>query len=133
VASFTLAIVQISIPDEEEVSSTLTPKGVNNNIMVSLINSPRRRRRPAKKATPAATARVIRNSQVSSKRALNEYQNQLVARPAIPISNSFFVLRIVAKNSANGQLHQARKSQSPHRGQLKQEMLYAASVNLKPL
>jgi hypothetical protein len=34
-------------------------------------------------------------------------QNQLVAKPAILVSNPFFVLRIMAKNSAIGQLRKA--------------------------
>jgi hypothetical protein len=36
VTTFTLAIVRISVPDEEEVSIALTPKGISNNIMASL-------------------------------------------------------------------------------------------------
>jgi hypothetical protein len=99
----TLVTVQIFISDEEEVSFALTPKGVNNNIMASPTNSLRRMRRPTKKATPAATSKITRNSQISRKRALDEYQYQLVARPAISVSNPFTALRIVAKNSTTGQ------------------------------
>jgi hypothetical protein len=54
--------VQISIPNEEEVSFALTAKGVNNNIMASPTNSPRRRRRPTKKVVPAVTGKIARNS-----------------------------------------------------------------------
>jgi hypothetical protein len=54
--------VQIFISDEEEVSFALTPKGVNNNIMASPTNSPRRRRRPTKKVVPAVTDKIARNS-----------------------------------------------------------------------
>jgi hypothetical protein len=98
VASFTLAIVRISIPDEEEASITLTPKGISNNVMASPVSSPKRRRRPSKKAAPVIAANIAHNSQASRKR---------VARPAIPVSNKFTALRIVAKNSATDQLRQA--------------------------
>jgi hypothetical protein len=75
--------------------------------MASPTNSPRRRRQPANRAAPAPTTKVARKSQISKKRALDEYQNQLVARPTIPVSNPFSALRIVPKNSATGQLRQA--------------------------
>jgi hypothetical protein len=113
VATFTPATVRISIPDEEEDSIALTPKGISNNIMASPTTSPKRRRRPSKKTAPTAAAQVTRNSQVSRKRALDAYQNQLVARPAIPVSNKFTALRIVAKNSATGQLRQAWEVPKP--------------------
>jgi hypothetical protein len=107
VATFTPATVRISVPDEEEDSIILTPKGISNNIMASPTNPPKRRRRPSKKAAPAAAVKTACNSQASRKRALDEYQNQLVARPAIPVSNKFTALRFVTKNSATGQLRQA--------------------------
>jgi hypothetical protein len=97
VATFIPVTVRISIPDEEEDSIALTSKGISNNVMVSPTTSPKRRRRPSKKTAPTAAAQVTRNSQVSRKRALDAYQNQLVARPAIPVSNKFTALRIVAK------------------------------------
>jgi hypothetical protein len=143
VATFTLAIVRISIPDEEEDSITLTPKGISNNVMTSPTTSPKRRRRPSKKTAPTAAAQVTRNSQASRKRALNAYQNQLVARPAIPVSNKFTALRIVAKNSATGQLRQAwevpkptpRPTQRPqrrqHKSQAPAEAIYKAHRALK--
>jgi hypothetical protein len=106
VATFTPATVRISIPDEED-SIALTPKGMANNVMSSPTNSPKRRRCPSKKAAPTAAAKTARNSQASKKRALDAYQNQLVARPAILVSNKFTALHIVAKNSATGQLRQA--------------------------
>jgi hypothetical protein len=102
VATFTPTTVRISIPDEEEDSIALTPKGISNNVMTSPVNSPKRRRHSSKKAAPTAAAKTARNSQASRKRALDVYQNQLVARPAIPVSNKFTALRIVAKNSATG-------------------------------
>jgi hypothetical protein len=107
VAVFTPATVWISVSDEEEDSIALTPKGISNNIMTSPTNSLKRRRRPSKKAAPATAAKTARNSQASRKRALDIYQNQLVARPAIPVSNQFTALRIVTKNSVTGQLRQA--------------------------
>jgi hypothetical protein len=113
VATFTPATVLISIPDEEEDSIALTLKGISNNIMTSLTNSPKRRRRPSKKAAPAAAVKTVHNSQASRKRALVVYQNQLVARPAIPISNQFTSLRIMAKNSATSQLRQAWEVSKP--------------------
>jgi hypothetical protein len=102
VATFTPATVRISVLDEEKDSIILTPKGISNNVMASPTNSPKRRRRPSKKVAPAAAAKTARNSQASRKRALDVYQNQLVARPVIPVSNQFTALRIVAKNSATG-------------------------------
>jgi hypothetical protein len=78
--------------------------------MVSPTNSPKRRRRLSKKAAPVAAAH---NSQASRKRAQDAYQNQLVARPAIPVSNQFTALRIVAKNSATCQLRQAWEVSKP--------------------
>jgi hypothetical protein len=128
VVTFTPTTVQISIPNEEEVSFTITPKGVSNNVMISPTNSSRRRRRPAKREAPVVTTKVARKSQISRKRALDEYQNQLVARPAIPVSNLFSTLRIVAKNSAR-----PGRYQSPHQGQLERELLRVASTNPKPL
>jgi hypothetical protein len=104
VDTFTPATGRISIPDEEEDSITLTPKGISNNVMASPTTSPNRRRRPSKKAAPVTVAKTAHNAQASKKRALDAYQNQLVARPAIPVSNQFTTLRIVAKNSATGQL-----------------------------
>jgi hypothetical protein len=104
VVTFTPTTVRISIPDEEDDSIALTPKGVSNNVMASPTNSPRRRRRPSRKATPTTVAKTARNSQASRKRALDAYQHELVARPAIPVSNKFITLRIEAKNSATGQL-----------------------------
>jgi hypothetical protein len=143
VATFTPATVRISILDEEEDSITLTPKGISNNIMASPTNSPRRRRRPSKKAAPATVAKTAHNAQASRKRALDTYQNQLVARPAIPVSNQFTALRIMAKNSATGQLRQAwevpkpapRPTQVPMRRQRKSqaptEAIYKAHRALK--
>jgi hypothetical protein len=81
--------------------------------MASPTNSPRRRRRTSKKAAPATVAKTAHNAQASRKRALDVYQNQLVARPAIPVSNQFTALRIVAKNSATGQLRQAWEVPKP--------------------
>jgi hypothetical protein len=142
-ATFTPATVRISIPDEEEASITLTPKGISNNVMASPTNSPRRRRRPSKKAAPATVAKTAHNVQASRKRALDAYQNQLVARPTIPVSNQFTTLRIVAKNSATGQLRQAwevpkpapRPTQVPLRRQRKSqapaEAIYKAHKALK--
>jgi hypothetical protein len=75
VATFTPATVRISIPDKEEASITLTPKGISNNVMASPTNSPRRRRRPSKKAAPATVAKTAHNAQASKKRALDAYQN----------------------------------------------------------
>jgi hypothetical protein len=103
VATFTPATVRISIPDEEEDSIALTLKGISNNVMTSPTNSPKRRRCPS----------TSRNSQASRKRGLDVYQNQLVARPAIPVSNKFTALRIVAKNSATCQFRQAWKVPKP--------------------
>jgi hypothetical protein len=128
VATFTPATVRISVPDEEEDSIALTPKGISNNIMASLTNSPKRRRRSSKKASPAAAAKTARNAQVSRKRALGTYQNQLVARPAIPIFNKFTALRIVAKNSATGQLRQASLCRP---GQPRQRHRCVANASLK--
>jgi hypothetical protein len=113
VATFIPATVRISIPDEEEDSITLTPKGISNNVMASPTNSPSRRRRPSKKAALATVAKTAHNFQASRKRALEVYQNQLVAKPAIPVSNKFTALRIVAKNSATGQLRQAWEVPKP--------------------
>jgi CheY-like chemotaxis protein len=107
VATFTPATVRISIPDEEDDLIALTPNDISNNVMASPTNSPRRRRRPSKKAAPTAVAKTARNSQASRKRALDAYQHELVARPVIPVSNKFTALRIVVKNSATGQLRQA--------------------------
>jgi hypothetical protein len=78
VATFTPATVRISIPDGEEDSITLTPKGMANNVIASPTNSPKRRRRPSKKTTPVAAVKTARNSQASKKSALDVYQNQLV-------------------------------------------------------
>jgi hypothetical protein len=113
VATFTPATVRISIPDEEEDSIAITPKGISNNVMTSPTNSPRRRRRPSKKAAPTAVAKTARNSQASRKRVLDAYQHELVARPAISVSNKLTALRIVAKNSATGQLRQAWEVSKP--------------------
>jgi hypothetical protein len=44
---------------------------------------------------------------------MDAYQNQLVVKPAIPVSNRFAALRIVAKNSATGQLRQAWEVPKP--------------------
>jgi hypothetical protein len=143
VATFTPATVRISIPDEEEDSITLTPKGISNNVMASPTTSPKRRRRPSKNTAPTATAQVTRNSQASRKRVLDAYQNQLVARPAIPVSNKFTALRIVAKNSATGQLCQAwevpkptphptqRPQRRQHKSQAPAEAIYKAHKALK--
>jgi hypothetical protein len=113
VATFTPATVRISITDEEDDSIALTPKGISNNVMASSINSPKRRRQPSKKTVSAVAAQITRNSQTSRKRALDAYQNQLVARPAIPVSNKFTALCIVTKNSATGQLRQAWEVPKP--------------------
>jgi hypothetical protein len=145
VATFTPATVRISVPDEEEDSIILTPKGISNNIMASPTNPPKRMRRSSKKAAPAAAVKTAYNSQASRKRALDEYQNQLVARPAIPVSNKFTALRFVTKNSATYRLCQAwevpkpipRPAQikaSPHRQSKSQapvEVIYKAQMTLK--
>jgi GTP cyclohydrolase III len=81
--------------------------------MTSPTHSPKRRRRPSKKTAPVATTKTTRDSQASRKMALDVYQNQLVARPAIPVSNKFTALRIVAKNLATGQLRQAWEVPKP--------------------
>jgi hypothetical protein len=44
---------------------------------------------------------------------MHAYQHELVARPAIPVSNKFTALRIVVKNSATGQLRQAWEVPKP--------------------
>jgi hypothetical protein len=143
VATFTPVTVRISIPDEEEDSITLTPKGISNNVMAIPINSPKRRRRPSKRAAPSTVARTTHNSQASRKRALDAYQNQLVARPAISVSNKFTALRIVAKNSATGQLRQAWEVSNPaprptqmslrhqHKSQAPAKAIYKAHRALK--
>jgi hypothetical protein len=143
VATFTLATVRISIPDEEDDSIALTPKGTSNNVMTSPINYPKRRRRPSKKAAPATVAKTAHNSQASRKRALNAYQNQLVARPASPVSNRFMALHIVAKNSVTGQLRQAWEVPKPtprptqmsqrrqHKSQVPTEAIYKTHRALK--
>jgi hypothetical protein len=113
VATFTPATVRNFVPDDEEVSIALTPKGISNNIMASPTNSPKRRRCPTKKASPTVAAKTARNSQASRKRTLDEYQNQLMARPAIPVYNQFITLRIVAKNSGTCQLCQAWEVPKP--------------------
>jgi hypothetical protein len=145
VATFTPTTVRVSIPDEEEDSIALTPKDISNNVMASPTNSPRRGRRPSKKVAPAAAAKTARNSQMSRKRALDVYQNQLVARPAIPVSNKFIALHIVANNSATGQLRQAWEVPKPaprpaqtkasprrqHKSQVPAEAIYKAHMALK--
>jgi hypothetical protein len=113
VAALTPATIRISIPDDEEDPIAITPKGISNNDLASPTHSPKRRRRPSKKAAPAAAAKTACNSQVSRKRALDMYQNQLVARPAILVSNKFTALRIVEKNLATGQLRQAWEVAKP--------------------
>jgi hypothetical protein len=119
------------------------PKGISNNIMASPPNHPKRRRRPSKKAAPAV--KTTCNSQASRKRALDVYQNQLVARPAIPVSNRFTALRIVAKNSVTGQLRQAWEVPKPaprlaqtktslrrqHKSQDSAKVIYKAHRTLK--
>jgi hypothetical protein len=60
VGTFTPATVRISIPDEEEDSIALTPKGISNNVMVSLTNSLKRRRRPSKKEAPTTSTTTAR-------------------------------------------------------------------------
>jgi hypothetical protein len=145
VATLTPATVRISLPDEEEDLIALTPKGISNNVMASPTNSPKRRRRLSKKAAPTVAAKTARNSQASRKRALDVYQNQLVARPAIPVSNQFTALRIVAKNSTTGQLRQAWEVPKPaprlaqiktspcrqHKSQAPAEAIYKAHRALK--
>jgi hypothetical protein len=90
-------------------------------------------------------AKTAHNAQASRKRALDAYQNQLVARPAIPVSNQFTTLRIVAKNSATGQLRQAWEVPKPapqpaqtkaslrrqHKSQAPAEAIYKAHRALK--
>jgi hypothetical protein len=143
VATFTPATVRIFIPDEEEDSIALTPKGISNNVMASPTNSSRRRRRPSRKAAPIEVDKTAHNSQASRKRALDAYQNQLVARPAISVSNKFTALRIVAKNSATGQLRQAWEVPKPtprptemslrrqYKSQVPAEAIYKAHRALK--
>jgi hypothetical protein len=60
--SFIFATAQISTLSEEKAELTLTPKGVNNNVMNSLANSPRRRRHPSRKVASASAVKVTRNS-----------------------------------------------------------------------
>jgi hypothetical protein len=145
VATFTPTTVWISIPDEDEDSIALTPKGIANNILGSPTHSPKWRRKLSKKAAPAVAAKIARNSQVSRKKALDVYQNQLVARPAIPVSNKFIALHIVAKNSATGQLRQVWEVPKPapqptqtktslrrqHRSQVPVKAIYKAHRTLK--
>jgi hypothetical protein len=79
----------------------MTQRGIDNGLMSSLMKSPRRRKCSTKKLALAMTNSV---PQASRKRALEAYQEQLVARPTILVSNSFSTHRMVAKNSAISQL-----------------------------
>jgi hypothetical protein len=74
-ATFTPVTVWISLSDKDDDSIALTPKGISNNIMASPTNPPKRRKRPSKKAAPAAAVKTARNSRASRKRALDVYQN----------------------------------------------------------
>jgi hypothetical protein len=92
------------IEEGEKEGFALTQEGIDNGIMNSPPSSPRRRRRATRKA---AQLMASPGSNVLRKRVLDAYQHQLVARPAVPVSNSFTPLRIVAKNSTTGQLRRA--------------------------
>jgi hypothetical protein len=89
--------------DEEEVYFALTQNGIDNKIMDSPPGPQKRRRRPTKKAISPKTAST---SKVFQKRTREVPQERLVARPNIPISNSFSILRVVAEDPARGQRRQ---------------------------
>jgi hypothetical protein len=105
VASTMVALISAAAPTEkedEEVYFTLTQKGIDNKIMNSP-PEPQRRRRPTKKAISPKTAST---SKVFQKRTWEVPQERLVARPNIPVFNSFSVLRVVAESSSRGQKRQ---------------------------
>lgn len=60
-----------------------------------------RRRVSKKKGSSSHSLTVVAPNKVTKKRALQAYQDELVARSDLPVSNSFTPLRIVKKNSIN--------------------------------
>ena len=110
--------------DDDEGLMTITPLGHQNNIMALGERKSRTQRRRAQRSrclqgsiqsndTPIHHNYNSHNSQtiphvqaprLSKRKALDMYQNELVASPNIPVHNQFSTLRVVRKNSPKAQI-----------------------------
>ena len=89
--------------DDDESCFVITQKGRENNIFSSTPKPQRSRKRTYKKKASSDTLNVV-PIKVTKKRALQEYQDELVARTSLPVHNPFTPLRIVKKNSPTARI-----------------------------
>ena len=88
--------------DDDEICFVVTQKGRESD-MFSASTKPKRSRKHAPKrgAAPFDPRRsMMVQPRAIKKRALQAYQEELVAYPALPTSNAFAPLRVVEKNSS---------------------------------
>jgi hypothetical protein len=108
-----------AVKEDDECCFYLTEKGIRNNIM-GTPPQPQKKSRSYRRRIVAASSSYSTPVPVpqpaprlNKKRALEQYQDQLVARPAIPVANSFSPLRVVRNNSHTGQIRRVWEVPQP--------------------
>jgi len=92
--------------DDDEICFVITQKGIESD-MFSALPKPKRSRKhaPKRRAAPFDPRRsMMVPPRAVKKRALQAYQKELVAYPALPTSNTFAPLRVAEKNSSTARV-----------------------------
>ena len=92
--------------DDDEICFVVTQKGRESD-MFSASTKPKRSRKhaPKRRAAPFDPRRsMMVPPRAVKKRALQAYQEELVAYPALPTSNAFAPLRVAEKNSSTARV-----------------------------
>jgi hypothetical protein len=107
------------VEEDDECCFFLTEKGIRNNIMGTPPQPQKkgrsyRRRMAATSSSHLAPVPALQQApRLNKKRVLEQYQDQLVARPAVPVANSFSPLRVVRNNSHTGQIRRVWEVPQP--------------------
>ena len=92
--------------DDDEIYFVITQKGIESD-MFSALPKPKRSRKhaPKRRAAPFDLRRsMMVPPRAVKKRALQAYQKELVAYPALPTSSIFAPLRVAEKNSSTARV-----------------------------
>jgi hypothetical protein len=107
------------VEEDDECCFFLTEKCIRNNVMgtppqpQNKSRSYRRRVVATSSSHPTPVPVPQKALRLTKKRALEQYQDQLVARSAVPVANSFSPLRVVRNNSHTGQIHRVWEVPQP--------------------
>ena len=101
--------------DDDEICFVITQKGIESD-MFSALPKPKRSRKhaPKRRAAPFDPRRsMVVPPKATKKRALQAYQEELVAYPALPTLNAFTPLRVVEKNSSTARMRSIEEIPRP--------------------